>query len=111
MLTPTGGKMHGELDMLGRVAPLTLDFELIADRTYPDLIPNYDEVRVVSFEATGELLRLDHGMAFIAFHGSPKGMSIDLDIHVDLVDCDGASETDISCNWGGVDGFVGPSES
>ena len=64
MLTETGGKMHGELEMLGRTAPLTLDFELVADRAYPDFIPNYDEVRVVSFEATGELAasRPRHGV-------------------------------------------------
>ena len=111
MLTETGGKMHGELEMLGRTAPLTLDFELVADRAYPDFIPNYDEVRVVSFEATGELLRLDHGMEFIAFPGSPTGLSIDLDIHLDLVDCAGASATNVPCNWGRVEGFVGPGES
>ena len=111
MLTPTGGKMHGELEMLGRQAPLTLDFEMVSHRTYSDFIPNYDEIPVVSFEATGELLRLDHGMAFIAFPGSPTGMSIDLDIHVDLVDCEGAPDTNVPCNWGRVEGFVGPSES
>ena len=110
MLTPTGGKMHGELEMLGRTAPLTLDFEMVADRTYPEFIPNYDEVRVVSFEATGELLRLDHGMDFIAFPGSPTGLSVDLDIHVDLVDCEGVPETNVPCHWGRVEGFVGPSE-
>lgn len=111
MLTPTGGKMHGQLEMLGKTAPLTLDFELASQRTYPDFIPNYDEIPVVSFEATGELLRLDHEMAFIAFPGSPTGLSIDLDIHVDLVDCEGAADTNVPCNWGRTPGFVGPSES
>lgn len=111
MLTPTSGKLHGDLTMLGVTAPLTLDFTMVQDMTYPDFIPNYDEVRVVGFEATGEILRLDHGMDFIAFLGSPTGLSIDLDIHFDLVDCADAPETNIPCNWGRVEGFTGPNES
>ena len=111
MLTPTSGKLHGDLTMLGVTAPLTLDFTMVADRPYPAFIPNYDEVRVVAFEATGELLRLDHGMEFIAFPGSPTGLSIDLDLHFDLVDCAGVPETNVPCHWGRVEGFKGPNES
>ncbi len=100
MLTPTSGKLHGTMDLRGVTAPVTLDFTMVRDRSYPDFIPNYDEVRVVGFEATGEILRLDHGMDFIAFLDSPTGLSVDVDIHLDLVQCDGASETNIPCNWG-----------
>ncbi|WP_299689257.1 YceI family protein [uncultured Tateyamaria sp.] len=100
MLTPTSGKLHGDLTLRGTAAPVTLDFELVRDRTYPDFIPNYDEVRVVGFEATGEILRLEHGMDFIAFLDSPTGLSVDVDLHFDLVQCTNASETNIPCNWG-----------
>ena len=110
MLTPTSGKLHGDLTMLGVTAPLTLDFTMVADRPYPSYIPNYDELRVVAFEATGELLRLDHGMDFIAFPGSPTGLSVALDIHLDLVDCTGVPETNVPCHWGRVEGFKGPNE-
>lgn len=111
MLTPTSGKLHGDLTMLGVTAPLTLDFRMVRDTTYPEFIPKYDQLRVVGFEVTGEVLRLDHGMNFIAFLGSPTGLAIDLDIHFDLVDCEGAPETNIPCNWGRVEGFKGPNES
>jgi polyisoprenoid-binding protein YceI len=111
MLTSTSGKLHGDLTLRGVTAPLTLDFRMVRDTTYPEFIPNYDQARVVGFEVTGEVLRLDHGMDFIAFLGSPTGLSIDLDIHFDLVDCEGALATNIPCNWGRVEGFKGPNES
>ncbi len=111
MLTRTSGKLHGDLTLRGVTAPITLDFAMVRDTAYPDFIPNYDQVRVVGFEATGEILRLDHGMDFIAFLGSPTGLKIDLDIHFDLVDCTGVPETNVPCHWGRVDGFTGPNES
>lgn len=111
MLTPTGGKMRGQLEMPGKTAPLTLNFELVSQRTYLDFIPNYDEIPVVSFEATGRVLRLDHEMAFAAFPGSPTGLSVDPDIHVGLVDCEGAADTNVPCNGGRPPDFAGPSES
>ena len=114
MASETEGVMNGTLTMLGVEAPIALDFRLVSDRTYPDFIPNYDEVRVVSFEATGRLTRTDHGMNFIAFPGSPTGTTIDLDIAVDLVDCGAlpaeVADTNVPCNWGYTDGFKGPSE-
>lgn len=110
LLTPTSGKLHGDVTMRGITAPLTLDFRMVRDAHYPEFIPNYDEVRVVGFEAEGELFRLDHGMDFIAFLGSPTGLSVDLDLHFDLVDCTDAPDTNVPCNWGRVDGFVGPNE-
>lgn len=110
MLTPSSGKLHGDLTMLGVSAPLTLDFRMVRETNYPDFLPNYDEVRVVGFEAEGELFRLDHGMDFIAFLGSPTGLSVDLDLNFDLVQCDGAADTNIPCNWGRVEGFTGPNE-
>ncbi|WP_299613487.1 YceI family protein [uncultured Tateyamaria sp.] len=100
MLTPTSGKLTGDLTMRGQTAPVTLDFTMIRDRTYPDFIPNYDEVRVVGFEATGEILRLDHGMDFITFLDSPTGLSVDVDLHFDLVQCAGTPNTNIPCTWG-----------
>ncbi|MEO0830699.1 MAG: YceI family protein, partial [Pseudomonadota bacterium] len=110
MLTPSSGKLHGDLTLRGVTAPLTLDFRMVRDATYPDFIPNYDEVRVVGFEAEGELFRLDHGMDFIAFLGSPTGLSVKLDLHFDLVDCDGVPDTNVPCHWGRVAGFKGPNE-
>ncbi|WP_299704103.1 YceI family protein [uncultured Tateyamaria sp.] len=100
MLTPSGGKLTGDLTMRGQTAPVTLDFTMVRDRVYPDFIPNYDEVRVVGFEATGEILRLDHGMDFIAFLDSPTGLSVDVDLHFDLVQCEGATEDNTPCTWG-----------
>ncbi len=110
MLTPTSGKLHGDLTMLGVTAAVTLDFAMVKDMTYPAFIPNYDEVRVVGFEVTGEILRLDYGMDFISFLGSPTGLAVALDIHFDLVDCEGVSATNVPCNWGRSDGFKGPNE-
>ncbi|WP_299283880.1 YceI family protein [uncultured Tateyamaria sp.] len=100
MLTPTSGKLTGDLSLRGQTAPVTLDFKMIRDRTYPDFIPDYDEVRVVGFEATGEILRLDHGMDFIAFLDSPTGLSVDVDLHFDLVQCAGVPDSNIPCTWG-----------
>lgn len=110
LLTPTSGKLHGDLMMLGITAPLTLDFRMVRDAHYPEFIPNYDELRVIGFEAEGELFRLDHGMDFIAFLGSPTGLSVDLNLHFDLVDCAGAPDTNVPCNWGRTAGFKGPNE-
>ncbi|MDX8349115.1 YceI family protein [Cognatiyoonia sp. IB215446] len=114
MTSETEGMMDGTLTMLGVTAPITLDFTLVADRTYPDFIPSYNEIRTASFEATGTITRTDWGMDFIAFPGSPTGLEIDLDIHVDLVDCTTVPAdtlaTNVPCNWGYVEGFTGPNE-
>ncbi len=110
MLTPTIGKLFGDLEMLGVTAPVELDFEMVNRRNYPHFIPNYDEVEVVGFHATGEVMRLDHGMDFIAFLGSPTGFAVSLDARFDLVQCAGAPETNVPCNWGRVEGFKGPHE-
>lgn len=110
MLTPISGKLHGDLTMLGVTAPLSLDFRMVRDTFYPEFIPNYDEIRVLGFEAEGEVFRLDHGMDFIAFVGSPTGLSIKLDLHFDLVDCTDVPSTNVPCHWGRVAGFTGPNE-
>ena len=110
MLTPTTGILSGDLEMLGVTAPVSLDFEMVNRRTYPDFIPNYDEVEVVGFHASGGIMRLDHGMDFIAFLGSPTGFEITLDARFDLVRCDGTPDTNVPCNWGRVAGFTGPNE-
>ncbi|MEM7487564.1 MAG: YceI family protein [Pseudomonadota bacterium] len=100
MLTPTTGKLHGDLTLRGRTAPVELDFRLVRDRRYPDFIPGYDEIRVVGFEATGEVLRLDHGMDFIAFLDSPTGLVANVDIRLDLVDCADVPATNVPCTYG-----------
>ncbi len=100
MLTLSRGKLHGDLTMRGVTAPLTLDFQMVRDRSYPDFIPGYDEVRVVGFEAEAEILRLDHGIDFIAFLDSPTGLSVTADIHFDLVLCEGVSAENVPCTWG-----------
>ncbi|MEM8824025.1 MAG: YceI family protein [Pseudomonadota bacterium] len=100
MLTPTTGKLTGDLTMRGQTAPVTLDFQLVRDRRYPDFIPGYDEIRVVGFEARGEVLRLDHGMDFIAFLDSPTGLVASVDIKLDLVDCEGVPQTNVPCTYG-----------
>ncbi|MEY8880884.1 YceI family protein [Donghicola sp. XS_ASV15] len=114
MLSEKAGTMEGTLSMLGVEAPVLLEFTLVTDRAYPDFIPNYNEIRTLSFEATGTINRTDWGMDFIAFPNSPTGTEIDLDIHFDLVDCAGlpedAAATNVPCNWGYVYGFKGPNE-
>lgn len=114
MVSETEGQMAGTLTMLGVDAPITLEFTLKSERNYPDFIPNYDEIRVASFEATGTIDRTAWGMDFIAFPGSPTGLEIDLDIHIDLVDCSSVpaevAATNVPCNWGYTDGFKGPNE-
>ena len=114
MSTETEGQMAGTLTILGVDAPITLNFTLKSDRNYPDFIPNYDEIRVASFEATGTIDRTAWDMNFIAFPGSPTGTAIDLDIHIDLVDCGSVSSeavaTNVPCNWSYTDGFKGPNE-
>lgn len=110
MITPTSGKLTGDLTMLGVSAPVTLDFDMVNRRTYPDFIPNYEEVDVVGFHVRGEVLRLDHGMDFIAFLGSPVGPVVTVDARFDLVNCAVASAENVPCNWGRVTGFKGPNE-
>ncbi|MEM8630304.1 MAG: YceI family protein [Pseudomonadota bacterium] len=100
MLTPTAGKLHGALTLRGQTAPLVLDFRITRDRVYPEFIPGYDEIRVVGFEVEGEVLRLDHGMDFIAFLDSPTGLSVRIDAHFDLVDCTGVPGANVPCTWG-----------
>lgn len=110
MLTPTTGNLIGDLEILGVTAPVELDFEMVNRRHYPAFIPNYDEVEVAGFHATGGVMRLDHGLDFIAFLGSPTGFEVTLDARFDLVRCDGAADTNVPCHWGHVEGFKGPNE-
>ncbi|MFY0617703.1 YceI family protein [Shimia sp.] len=110
LLTPKTGKLFGNLTLKGATAPVTLDFEMVNRRTYPAFIPDYNEVDVVGFHVTGEIMRLDHGMDFIAFLGSPTGFAVSLDARFDLVQCADAPDRNIPCNWGRVAGFKGPNE-
>jgi len=109
-LTPETGKLYGDLKLRGVTAPTVLDFNMVSDKNYTSFLPNYDELRVIGIEAEGEILRLKHGMDFIAFLGSPTGLSISLDLRFDLVDRTDAKPTNVPCNWGYVEGFKGPGE-
>lgn len=100
MLTPTSGKLHGNFTLLGVTKPISLDFKVTKDAPYPSYIPNYDERRAVGFEATGQILRLDYGMDFVGFVGSPTGLAVDIKANFDLVDCAGAPATNVPCHWG-----------
>jgi len=109
-LTPETGKLYGDLKLRGVTAPTVLDFNMVSDKNYTSFLPNYDELRVIGIEAEGEILRLKHGMDFIAFLGSPTWLSISLDLRFDLVDRTDAKPTNVPCNWGYVEGFKGPGE-
>ncbi len=100
MLTPMMGKLDGDLTLRGVTAPVTLDFRLVRDRRYPNFIPGYDEIRVVGFEVSGEMLRLDHGMDFVPFLDSPTDLVACVDINLDLVDCAGMPEANVPCSYG-----------
>lgn len=99
MLTPDSGLLHGELTLLGVRGPLTVEFEITKDAPYPAYLPNYDEVRTVGFEARGTVLRLDHGMDFVGFIGSPTGLAIDFVAYFDLLDCRTAPSTNVPCHY------------
>jgi polyisoprenoid-binding protein YceI len=110
MFSETEGVLIGDLTLRGVTAPLSLNFALVGDRNFPGFLPNYDELRALGFEATGVLNRTHHGIDTVSFPGSPVPDEIKLDIHFDLVDCAGAADTNVPCNWGHVEGFKGPSE-
>ncbi|MEO1072841.1 MAG: YceI family protein [Pseudomonadota bacterium] len=110
MSSKTEGVVTGDLTLRGVTAPLSLDFKMVGDRSFPGFLPNYDELRAIGFEATGTLDRTDHGIDTVSFPGSPVPDEIKLDIHFDLVDCSSAPATNVPCNWGHVDGFKGPNE-
>lgn len=100
MLSPYHGKLHGNFTMLGMKKPLTLDFKMVKDKNYVDYIPNYDSIRTVGFEVTGTVNRIDHGMDYVGFLGSPVGIGVDVHIQMDLVDCAGMPESNIPCTYG-----------
>ncbi len=100
MLTPASGILHGDLTLLGVTNSVEVPFEMVKDAAYPDYVPNYDTVRTIGFEAEAEIFRLDYGMDFVGFVGSPTGLSVTADLHFDLVDCEGAPETNVPCTWG-----------
>lgn len=100
MLTPRSGKLHREFTLLGVTRPMSIDFKMVKDAPFPSYLPNYDGLRAIGFEATGEILRLEHGMNFVGFVGSPTGLVIDLKLNFDLVDCAGAKKTNVPCHYG-----------
>ncbi|MBX2854640.1 MAG: YceI family protein [Rhodobacteraceae bacterium] len=100
LLEPEAGLLHGDLTMLGVTKPITLKWRKVKDAAYPAFIPNYNEIRAVGFELEGEIYRLDYGMDFIGFVGSPTGLAVTLDIHFDLVDCDGMPDDNVPCTYG-----------
>lgn len=100
MVTPTTGKLNGNLTLLGVTKPVTLDFRMTRDAKYPAFIPGYDEIRAVGFEASGSILRLDYGMNFAGIVGGPVGLEVKIKAKFDLVDCAGKPATNVACHWG-----------
>lgn len=100
MITPTSGKLSGNLTLLGVTKPITLDFKLVKDGKYPGFISNYDEIRAVGFEATGSIIRLDYGLNFANIVGGPVGLEVKIKANFDLVDCAGKPATNVPCHWG-----------
>lgn len=100
MVTPSTGKLNGNLTLLGVTKPVTLDFRMTRDARYPAFVPGYDEIRAVGFEASGSILRMDYGMNFAGFVGGPVGLEVKIKAKFDLVDCAGKPASNVACHWG-----------
>lgn len=94
------GSLTGDLTFMGITKPFSLEFKVTGDAPFAAFLPRYNELRAVGFEATGRFDRLAHGFDVLNFPGTPIGQYIDLDIHFDLVDCKGAPDDNIPCNYG-----------
>jgi len=104
------GSVTGELNFMGTREPFSLNFQITDDATFAEFLPRYDQRRAIGFEAYGKLDRLAHGLDALNFPGSPLGQFIDLNIHFDLVDCDGAPDNNIPCQYGRNDNLEFPNE-
>ncbi len=110
MATENTGSVTGDLDFMGSRLPLSLSFAITGDATFAEFLPRYDQRRAIGFEADGRLDRIAHGFEALNFPGSPIGQFIDLNLHFDLVDCDGAPDNNIPCQYGRNDNLEFPNE-
>ncbi len=110
MADEKSGAVTGDLTFRGVTKPFSLDFRVTDDAPFAEFLPRYDQRRAVGFEAAGRFDRVAHGFDALNFPGSPIGRFIDLDIHFDLVDCDGAPENNIPCQYGRNDDLEFPYE-
>ncbi|MEM8771139.1 MAG: YceI family protein [Pseudomonadota bacterium] len=94
------GEIIGDLTFEGVTKPFSLTFRVTGDAPFADFLPRYDQRRAVGFEAEGRFDRLSHGLDVLNFPGSPIGQYIDLKMHFDLVEYQGAPENNIPCQYG-----------
>lgn len=99
MVTQESGTVTGDLTFMGSTKPFSLDFRVTDKANFAEFLPRYDEREAIGFEATGQLDRLKYGLDAFNFPGSPVGQLVDLNIHFDLVDCDGAPDNNIPCQY------------
>lgn len=94
------GIVTGDLTFKGITKPFALNFRMTGRAPFAEFLPRYDQRPAVGFEAEGRFDRLEHGFDVLNFPGSPIGQYIDLKINFDLVDCQGAPENNIPCQYG-----------
>lgn len=94
------GAITGDLAFMGTTESIELSFEVTDVAKFAAFLPRYDERNAIGIEATGRIDRVAHGLDALNFPGSPLGKFIDLDIHFDLVDCNGAPANNIPCQYG-----------
>lgn len=104
------GSVTGDLAFMGTSMPFSLSFQITDDATFAEFLPRYDQRRAIGFEAEGRLDRIEHGLNALNFPGSPLGQFIDLNVHFDLVDCNGAPDNNIPCQYGRNDTLEFPNE-
>lgn len=104
------GVVTGSLTFMGTTQLFSLDFQITDKASFAAFLPRYDERPAIGFEAVGRIDRLSHGFDALNFPGSPLGQYIDLNIHFDIVDCDGAPENNIPCQYGRNDSLEFPNE-
>ncbi|MEL7452038.1 MAG: YceI family protein, partial [Pseudomonadota bacterium] len=100
MTDAESGLVTGDLTFKGVTKPFSLMFRVTGDASFAEFLPRYDQRRAVGFEAQGRFDRVAHGFDALNFPGSPIGQYIDLKVHFDLVDCQGAPENNIPCQYG-----------
>ena len=110
MKDETSGEIVGDLTLRGVTEPFSLTFKVTGDAQFAEFLPRYDQRRAVGFEAEGRLDRIAHGFDVLNFPGSPIGRFIQLDFHFDLVDCEGAPNNNIPCQYGRNDSLSFPYE-
>ena len=95
---------------MGITRPLSLEFAITGDAPFAAFLPRYNELRAIGFEVEGRFDRIAHGFDALNFPGSPIGRFVDLDIHLDLVDCRDAPEDNIPCHYRRNDNLEFPHE-